>query len=119
MFHSHQREDCFGEKRDVTQKTVRANYNRYGLCEQERARKGSSKTKENVKKAIDFIQNKLNDLENSEPKPICEIQVGLTPEGMTTIGKEWLTELSLSEKKEYIDLLIDKLKFMKEKELYD
>jgi len=74
------------------------------------------KEKEKRKKVLDFIRNKLNEVERSEPKPVCEIQIGVTPEGMTTIGKEWLTELSPAEKKKYIDLLIDKLKFMKEKE---
>jgi hypothetical protein len=79
----------------------------------------NAKTKKNAKKVIDFVQDKLKEVESIEPKPICEIQVGITPEGMTTIGKEWLAELNLADKKRYINLLIDKLKFMKERELYD
>jgi len=34
---------------------------------------------------------------------------------MTTVGRVWLAELSLADKKKYIDLAIDKLKWMKEK----
>jgi DNA-binding transcriptional ArsR family regulator len=77
------------------------------------------KERKNGKKILDFVQEKLKEVESFKPKPICEIQVGLTQEGMTTVGQEWLTELNLAEKKRYFNLLIDKLKFMRDKELHD
>jgi hypothetical protein len=58
-------------------------------------------------------------VESFKLKPICEIQLGLTPEGIITTEQEWLTELNLTDKKRYFNLLIEKLKFMKEKELHD
>lgn len=56
-------------------------------------------------------------LSKVEPKPICEIQVAQTPDKrLTNVGTTWLTELSKAEKKEYVDLLVEKLKHMKEED---
>ena len=79
----------------------------------------SPEDEEKQKILFDFIREKLNYAERAEPKPICEIQVSVTPDGgMTTVGTTWLTELSAEEKKKYIELLIDKLKYTLEKEEY-
>jgi len=70
----------------------------------------SPEDKEKRKKLLDFVVNKLEEVEKANPKPILEIQVTQTPDkNLTNVNAAWLIGLSKDQKKEYIDLLVDKL----------
>ena len=66
--------------------------------------------KEKRKKLINFVVNKLEETEKANPKPICEIHFAQTPDKhLTDVSTTWFIKLSKTERKEYIDLLVDKL----------
>jgi DNA-binding transcriptional ArsR family regulator len=67
--------------------------------------------KEKRKKLLDFVVKKLEETEKADPKPICEIHFAQTPDKhLTDVSTTWFIKLSKTERREYIDLLVDKLK---------
>jgi len=50
-----------------------------------------SEDKEKRKKLLNFVVNKLEEIEKTDPKPICEIHVAQTPDKhLTDVSTTWL-----------------------------